>query len=1121
MQREIAHNLSSGEQRSNDVAPGQVKSFEELRLSRLMMRGLKRHNFVTPTKIQAAAIPMALTNMDLLVQSKSGTGKTLIYVIAAMQGYHSKMTRPHALIVVPTRELAIQVEDTFQYLCQFYQDFKSTAFIGGTEVAKDRRRIKKSRVIIGTPGRLWHLYQNRVLDVSKLGLLVLDEADQLYQTRGLQDTVNQLIEVLPKNRQIIACSATYDQDLDVRLAKIMNKPMLISNSERATVLLGIRQFVYELPPQTNSVEEMRLKLKVLAEIFSQLPYEQAVLFASSQMRADSYKNYLAASGVECQLITGAMAQSDRLNVFEGYRNFTMRTLVTTDLMARGVDSPHANLVINLDPPHDHVTYLHRIGRAGRFGSKGIAITFISSQKESQKFKQMSHKVATAWSVLEFPKEPMPKDFNFWDFDKYNFGYFIKETNPQQEMPAKRTQPDVKANDVPNKEEVKNDLENSDVASRKQPEVLENPQLENNASNMPNNLENDTDNSQVVAKNMPEALENVNSYDQLKEAVKDKDQGKPNDNSFKDKLDLEIVPGTSKKIVSPKIKELKEVEKEMFKQDKKDALLKTSKPEEEISKDKDTAIKKPVKPKQPLTTSKLFVDALSQIEKQTTNTENQEMQLTPVITVNEYYIDNNIDESMGPTDDKENKPNNGTVTTLQTKNTINPEEMISPELTTTLTPLDLTQEPSPSTVTPPAPPANSINNKTYCLAAPTQTSSMTIQNMVISNTVDDASSISSDSMGCGYHSEKSYETIFSTSDEELIWKRLQTKKKRRQLKKVKGKRRKLLYKRRQLKKIKGKRRQLLYKLKKNHYLKAKRNLKPKLQYVHKNASLLPGNNQYYLFKKMKNRDSILKRLFNYSNDNKMTNTDNAILLDNVYLTILELFYNSDEDKKQVLESQKEDLVSLGYSPSQESLILEKPEPQNMLSVHVIHQMDIPPLPQAADEGAAGSGSDMDASEEYNEGEEDFDDDEDDDSGELNSSSGFVESNESASSGIDTSVYETNSTGEEYEYETDEESYGISHSSEEEYDDEEDDELEPFEDGVQAEEEQEEEALSNISVAGSSSQGSVEESSNDDSSDDGSNNPMLPTNNAQSQWMQTFNAQFQFIASHVASHMDNYI
>ncbi|XP_037721189.1 probable ATP-dependent RNA helicase DDX20 [Drosophila subpulchrella] len=1074
MERKMAHNLSRGEQRSKDVEPGQVKTFAELRLSPKLLRGLKRHNFVTPTKIQAAAIPMALSDMDLLVQSKSGTGKTLIYVIAAMQGYRGGMTRPHALIVVPTRELAIQVQDTFFYLCEFFKDFQSAACIGGTDVSTDRRHIKKSRVIIGTPGRLWHLYQNRVLDVSKLALLVLDEADQLYQTKSLQETVTQIIQVLPKNRQIIACSATYDQDLDERLAKIMNNPMLISNSERATVLLGIRQFVYELPPQRNSAEEMKAKLQVLGQIFNQLPYEQAVLFANSQMRADSYSNYLTASGVECHLISGAMKQSERLNAFEGYRNFTMRTLVVTDLMARGVDSQFANLVVNLDPPDSHVTYLHRIGRAGRFGSKGIAITLIASAKESQRFKEMTRKVATAWSVLEFPKEQMPKDFSFWDFDKYNFEYFIKEDNPLQEMPTKRIPP---IKDNPNNEDSGEDLDKPDVSPKKLPEALGNCQKKEDAIKT----------TQVSPKNISEALENVKDNNQ---------KDKPNTISNKEKLDLENLPSTSQKNKKPNIKELKQVEKKIIKN-------KSISPTEEKAL-KDTALNKQEKSNKTLSPSKLFVDALTQIEKQTT--ENIEMQLTPVITVNEYYIDNYLDEGIKPTDDKENQPDNGTDSQLQTNNTLNPEEMISPELTPTLT-----QEPSPTTVTPPAPPVNSINNKTYCLAAPTQTSSMTIQNMVISNTVDDASSISSDSMGCGYHSDKSYDTFYTTSDEELIWERLETKKKR------------------LVKRGKGNRRLFLYKKalpERNVNLKDKRKFKLKKMVEQNKLSLLPGTNLSHMLKKVKNRERVLQMLYDYSKKNNLNNANVAKLLDNFYATMLELYNdNIKERNKQVLESLKDDLVSLGRTPSQVSLIFEKLEPQNKLSVHVTHQMNIPPVPQAANDIRIESEPESESTDEYDEGEEVYMDEEESLSDEHNSSSGFVESNESASSGIDTSVYETESTGR-----SDNDSTSV--FTEDESGSEEDDSYDSTEEEDESAEE--EEALSNISVAGSSIQGSVGEGntaepsvddSNDNSDDDSVTvTNVIPvqnvTNNAQSLWQQTFNMQYEFIASHVANYLQNF-
>ncbi|EDV51305.1 DEAD-box ATP-dependent RNA helicase 28 [Drosophila erecta] len=1078
MEREIAHSLAGGEERSSDVAPGQVKTFEELRLSRNLLHGLKRHNFVTPTKIQAAAIPMALANMDLIIQSKSGTGKTLIYVIAAMQGYHPRMTRPHTLIVVPTRELAIQVEDTFFYLCESFRDFKCAAFIGGTDVSKDRRRMQASRVIIGTPGRLLHLYQNRVLDVSKLGLLVLDEADQLYQTKSLQDTVSKLIEALPKNRQIIACSATYDQDLDERLAKIMHKPMLISNSERATVLLGIRQFVYELPQQTNSVEEMRLKLQVLGQIFNQLPYEQAVIFASSQMRADSYKNYLTASGVECHLISGAMDQSERLNVFEGYRNFTMRILVATDLMARGVDSPHANLVINIDPPQDHVTYLHRIGRAGRFGSKGIAITFIASKKESQKFREMSQKVATAWSVLEFPKEPMPKEFNFWDFEKYNFGYYIKEENPLQEMPVKHKVPNKENS---NKENVGRDHENPDVSSRKPSVELE-------------NIRKDHDYFKKMEK-LPVALDNVESHINKEQLSNNVSQEK--------EVELNNLPEASHNNKNIGVKEENEVVKEIAKQ----GYLKDTNPKAEDSK-----LNKSERNKKSICPSKLFTRALSQIEKQ-----NTEVQPAPEITVNEYYVENDKGERTQPTaDDKENQPANGTLgAQVPTNSILSPAEIISPELTPSLTPLDLTQEPSPTTVTPPAPPANSINNKTYCLAAPTQTSSMTIQNMVISNTVDDASSISSDSMGCGYHSDTSYDTFYATSDEEEIWERFKSKHKRQQ----KSGQRKwplLLYKRKFPKlsaKVKRKFKQKvgsLYRSGISQLVNKKVHLNLQKRDLYNNVSLLPHIKLCHLLQKVINQERFLKRLYKYAKKHHIENARVPILLDCLYKSMLALYYdNTKEAKKHVMDAMKEAFTSIEHHQGLESLISEKPEPKNKFSVHVTNQMDIPPMPpQADDEVGSGSESDTEDSQEYDVDVQIISDDEGDGTDAPNSSSGFVETNESASSGIDTSVYETDSSILSGNY------FDASYFSEDETEDNE------YEYSSSSE------SQSSASLAGSSSPGSKAASSSDQSSDDDSVTVtnIIPvqnaTNNAQSLWQQTFNMQYQFIAAHVAKSIQNY-
>lgn len=253
------------------------------------------------------------------MQSKSGTGKTLIYLLAAFQLLDKLVAKPQVLIIVPTRELAVQVEDTangLTYAAKNRKLYKTASSIGGTDVNKDRLNMAQARIVVGTPGRLLHLMSSRVFNPSLIKLLVLDEADQLYATPSLQKDVQLLLEPMLPECQVIACSATYPNGLDERLAKLMRKPILVSNSERATVLLGVRQFVYELPEQPNSMQEMMIKLGALRRIFDQLVYEQCILFASSQSRANSFCNHLHRNGVECNLMSGAMKQDDRLATFK-------------------------------------------------------------------------------------------------------------------------------------------------------------------------------------------------------------------------------------------------------------------------------------------------------------------------------------------------------------------------------------------------------------------------------------------------------------------------------------------------------------------------------------------------------------------------------------------------------------------------------------------------------------------------------------------------------------------------------------------------------------------------------------------------------------------------------------
>ncbi|XP_034656382.1 uncharacterized protein LOC117893756 [Drosophila subobscura] len=1004
----IAHNLANGEKRTSDVEAGRLQHFSDLHLRPVVLSGLTANNFKTPTKIQAAAIPMALTGMDLLVQSKSGTGKTLIYVVAALQAVSVNWNHPGILVILPTRELAIQVHDTFRYLGQRMRQLKVNSFIGGTDVTKDREKLRNCHVVIGTPGRLLQLHEKGVFNPSRVRLLVLDEADQLFMTESLQRTVNELIALLPRQRQVIACSATFDQNLDEKIARMMEKPILISNSERATVLLGIRQFVYELPEQINNMLEMRLKLEALKKIFTQLNYEQAVLFSNSKMRADSYCNYLNAGGIPCMLLSGDLAQSERSEVFESYRSFSVRTIVATDLIARGVDSHHANLVINLDPPNDHVTYLHRTGRAGRFGSKAIAITFISSPKQSENFKRILAKAGTGMSVLQFPTEgPPAKGFNYFEFDAYEFPYYFKtEANEQDEnelnqiKKPKSTKLAIKiANEKAEKAsgdvspvEVKTPSTDTDAGQQiveecAPQEVLIAPAVVEDEK--PNNLQFEINTYPTVAGTQQPWPEDILS---------------PNDDK----------PSTSSAA-----KKREKLRRKAEKQKHAKSSLSTPAKANVSAAPTDNKENRPANGAE-ASTEKPLESHLTITEVQVSAQTSQ----TPS-DVSQEPTQTSTDATQTPTDVSQ-PPTHLSVSSaiaeitaeqpLETHHRVMEVEE-SPQ--TSQTPSDVSQEPTPtpsdvsqdptqstgcSAATHPGPPANSINTKTYCLVVPAMdNSSTTLQPHVLSNTVDDASSIVSDSLECGYGSDASYVSHYTESDGQIIWQRYRA-------------RRQVLKRRRRSLKTRPWHNKCLTLVRMHRAFRSVK--RPGIE------SLLPVLAHHQFLSKFDNRESIIQRLNAYKRRFKVKNESDW--LDELYKTAMEVY-------------------SADYGNATEQDKSEKPQQQQQppaaalgkLSVHVAHQMNIPavaaaaaaqgpaPAPvavaavQAAGEDSETSSESALTSEEDEEVVE-----------ELSSpSSGFGESTEeSASSGIETSAYDPTASSDpledddEDDEETDWEDYG---------------------------------------------------------------------------------------------------
>lgn len=360
---------------------------------------------------------MSIYFVDLLIWSKSGTGKTLIFACVILEKYRNDIRPgPQSLVIVPTRELAIQIADVLNSLGHYKKDFFAVVVIGGLSIIDDRNRLQNAKCVVGTPGRLLHLIKNGILNTNNMTLLIVDEADKLYREMDHNASMKLIIKSLPKERQTIVCSATFENNFDQQLAKLMHKPLLVSNENCSTVLIGIKQFVIELSEEKNSYLEIQTKLNAIKHIFKMVIFKQCIIFAGSQLRADSYHTYLMKLGWKCDVISGKQDQNTRIIKFRRFREKETNILVTTDLMARGIDSDDVNLVINLDLPYDITTYLHRIGRAGRFGTHGIAVSCVCSQSDYQFFSTLKMaKCAHESILLKFPSENDTITRNIWDF----------------------------------------------------------------------------------------------------------------------------------------------------------------------------------------------------------------------------------------------------------------------------------------------------------------------------------------------------------------------------------------------------------------------------------------------------------------------------------------------------------------------------------------------------------------------------------------------------------------------------------------------------------------------------------------------------------------------------------
>lgn len=329
--------------------------------------GIFEAGFEKPSPIQEEAIPVALTGQDILARAKNGTGKTAAFVIPALEKINPKNNKIQALILVPTRELALQTSQVCKTLGK-HLGVNVMVTTGGTGLRDDIVRLQETvHIVVGTPGRILDLAGKGVADLSECPMFIMDEADKLLSPE-FTPVIEQLLQFTPKDRQVMLFSATFPRSVQTFSSKNMADPYEINLMDELT-LRGITQYY--------AFVDEKQKVHCLNTLFSKLQINQSIIFCNSTNRVELLAKKITELGYSCFYSHARMLQANRNRVFHDFRNGVCRNLVCSDLLTRGIDIQAVNVVINFDFPKNAETYLHRIGRSGRFGHLGLAINLIN------------------------------------------------------------------------------------------------------------------------------------------------------------------------------------------------------------------------------------------------------------------------------------------------------------------------------------------------------------------------------------------------------------------------------------------------------------------------------------------------------------------------------------------------------------------------------------------------------------------------------------------------------------------------------------------------------------------------------------------------------------------------
>ncbi|CAO4372265.1 unnamed protein product [Caenorhabditis nigoni] len=389
-------------------------TFESLMIGQKTLEKLKSNQFDRPSPVQAKAIPVGLLGRDMLVQAKSGTGKTLVFSVLAVENLDLKAHYIQKVIITPTREISTQIKETVRKLTP--AGARTSVYTGGIGHKLNVIDLKKTRpqIVIGTPGRVAQLIRMGAMDISHVDFFVLDEADKLMDEVFKPD-INTIINSLPPIRQVAVFSATYPRNLDQLLSTFLRDAALVRFNQDDVQLVGIKQYV---------VPNAQPMLETLTRLLKSIRYVQALVFCDQIAKCEPIATHLKSEGLDATHVSSGMSQKDRQLAVDQLRAKRVKILVSSDLTARGIDADNVNLVVNVDAAANEETYFHRIGRAARFGAHGAAITLLEDEKALKGFTALAYRgrvtVKRVGDVDSIPADVV-KNQEFWN----GLPWFIK------------------------------------------------------------------------------------------------------------------------------------------------------------------------------------------------------------------------------------------------------------------------------------------------------------------------------------------------------------------------------------------------------------------------------------------------------------------------------------------------------------------------------------------------------------------------------------------------------------------------------------------------------------------------------------------------------------------------